>query len=169
MNQVAPSPLALTRLALLRSARFQAALSLAVLLAGGAGAASPDGKALFTSNCAGCHQATGRGVPGAFPALAGDVGKLLATQGGRAYIGHVVLFGLNGKISAGGQTYNGVMPAFGQLKDADLAAILNYVSTSWGNKLPSGQKPFTAAELAKDRQDKKTSAQMNTLRPKTVK
>ncbi|EYB67924.1 cytochrome c, class I [Deinococcus phoenicis] len=97
------------------------------------------------------------------------MGKLLATQGGRAYIGHVVLFGLNGKISAGGQTYNGVMPAFGQLKDADLAAILNYVSTSWGNKLPSGQKPFTAAELAKDRQDKKTSAQMNTLRPKTVK
>ncbi|GAA5532822.1 cytochrome c [Deinococcus aluminii] len=155
--------------ALTPSVLFKSALSLAALLAGVAAAASPDGKALFTTNCAGCHQATGQGVPGAFPPLAGHVGNLLAAQGGRAYVEHVVLYGLNGKISVNGKTYNGVMPAFGQLKDADLAAILNYVSTSWGNKLPSGQKPFTSAELAKYRQDKKTPAQVNALRPKTVK
>ncbi|GAA5511673.1 cytochrome c-552 [Deinococcus carri] len=147
----------------------QAVFSLAFLLAGAAAAAAPDGKALYTSNCAGCHQATGQGVPGAFPPLAGHVGALLAAPGGRAYLEHVVLYGLQGKISVKGQTYNGVMPAFGRLKDAELAALLNYVSTSWGNRFPKGQKPLTPAELAKVRQDRKTAAQVNTLRPKTVK
>jgi len=31
-----------------------------------------DGKALFLKNCAACHQPTGKGIPGAFPALAGN-------------------------------------------------------------------------------------------------
>lgn len=143
-------------------------LPLVALLGGGA-AAAPDGKALYTTNCAGCHQATGQGVAGAFPPLAGHVPELLAASGGRAYVAHVVLYGLQGQINVKGKTYNGAMPAFGQLSDAQLAAILNYVSTSWGNKLPKGQKPFTAAELTKARQTKKTSAQVHALRPKTLK
>lgn len=145
------------------------ALLLAGLLAGHAAAASPNGQALYTSNCAACHQAKGQGVPGAFPPLAGHVGNLLAAKGGRSYIEHVVLYGLQGQIKVKGQTYNGVMPAFGGLKDSELAAILNYVSTSWGNKLPKGQKAFTAAELAKTRKDKKTAAQVHSLRPKSLK
>ena len=31
-----------------------------------------DGKAVFQKNCAACHQANGKGIPGAFPALAGN-------------------------------------------------------------------------------------------------
>jgi cytochrome c len=30
------------------------------------------GEQQFTANCAVCHQATGEGLPGAFPALKGD-------------------------------------------------------------------------------------------------
>ena len=33
---------------------------------------STDGKSLFAKNCAACHQPTGKGIPGAFPALAGN-------------------------------------------------------------------------------------------------
>jgi mono/diheme cytochrome c family protein len=82
-------------------------------------AAAADGQALFLANCSACHQATGLGVPGAFPALAGD--KFVVGDG--KTVAHVVLFGRGG------------MPAFkGDLGDADIAAILTYVRSAWGNK-----------------------------------
>lgn len=34
--------------------------------------ASVDGEALFSAHCSSCHQATGQGIPGAFPPLAGS-------------------------------------------------------------------------------------------------
>jgi mono/diheme cytochrome c family protein len=121
---------------------------LLTILALGASASAATGKAVYQANCAGCHQVTGKGVPGAFPPLAGHFTQLLAAgAAGRSYVGHVALYGLQGSIKVNGQTYAGVMPAQQQLSDADLAAVLNYVATSFGNKWPAGQKPFTAAEL----------------------
>ncbi|MBP7651385.1 MAG: cytochrome c, partial [Phenylobacterium sp.] len=35
-------------------------------------AVAADGKELYLDNCAACHQPTGKGIPGAFPALAGS-------------------------------------------------------------------------------------------------
>ena len=37
-------------------------------------------------------------------------------------------------MSVMGQTYKGAMPAFGQLGDAELAAVLNHVRSAWANK-----------------------------------
>ena len=92
-------------------------------------AAAPDGQALFISNCSACHQATGLGVPGAFPALAGD--KFVTGDG--KTVAHVVLFGRGG------------MPAFkGDLGDADIAAILTYVRSAWGAKAA----PITPGDVA---------------------
>ncbi|HWW71104.1 MAG TPA: cytochrome c [Duganella sp.] len=80
---------------------------------------APDGKALFLKNCAACHQATGKGIPGAFPALAGS--KFVT--GERAEVATVLLKGRGG------------MPDFSEnISDADMAAILTYVRSSWGNK-----------------------------------
>ena len=94
-------------------------------------AAAPDGQALFISNCSACHQATGLGVPGAFPALAGD--KFVTGDG--KTVAHVVLFGRGG------------MPAFkGDLGDADIAAILTYVRSAWGNKAGPVAPQDVAAE-----------------------
>jgi mono/diheme cytochrome c family protein len=114
--------------------------------------------------CQGCHQPTGAGIPGVFPPLAGHVPEILAAKGGREYIIHVVLFGLTGEISVKGTKYNGAMPAFGQLKDEDVAAVLNHISTSWNNKLPAGQKAFTAAEVKAQRAKPLTAAQVNEAR-----
>jgi len=75
-----------------------------------------------------------------------------------------LLYGLTGEISVKGAKYNGAMPAFGQLKDEDVAAVLNHISTSWGNKLPAGQKAFTAAEVKAQRAKPLTAAQVNTAR-----
>lgn len=120
----------------------------AMLLAGTTLAAS--GADVYKTTCAACHQATGKGMPGTFPPLAGkSIPALLATAAGRNFVANVALNGLQGSLTIDGKTYNGAMPAQKQLSDADLAAVLNYVATSWGNKWPAGQKPYTAAELTK--------------------
>lgn len=98
--------------------------------------------------CQGCHQADGAGVPGAFPPLARHVPAILAAPGGRAYLPLVVLGGLQGPIVVEGVAYNAPMPAFASLSDAQVAAVLNHVASSWGNAaLLKGFKPYTAEEV----------------------
>ena len=81
-------------------------------------------------NCAACHQANGKGIPGAFPALAGS--KFVT--GDHAEVATVLLKGRGG------------MPDFSEnISDADMAAILTYVRASWGNKADA----LTEAEVLK--------------------
>src|SRR5580704_14097643 len=65
------------------------------------------GAATYYTVCATCHQTTGLGLPGTFPPLAGHAAAILARQGGRAYLEHVVLYGLEGEITVDGKTFNG--------------------------------------------------------------
>jgi len=87
------------------------------------------GEAIFLANCAACHQPTGQGLPGAFPPLAQSDFLL----GNRQDVMQAALFGLSGPITVNGQDYNGVMPSMGYLPDEDLAAVLTYVFSAWGN------------------------------------
>jgi nitrite reductase (NO-forming)/hydroxylamine reductase len=98
---------------------------------GSVAVAAADGKAIYDSKCAACHQATGQGVTGAFPPLAGnpnvtgDAKKVIAT----------VVKGMSGSLTVAGKTYNGAMPAWkGQFSNAEMAAVITYIRTSWGNK-----------------------------------
>ena len=78
------------------------------------------GKAVYTTQCAACHQAEGQGIPGAFPALAGS--KIAIED----LAGHLDIV-INGKAGS-------AMAAFGpQLNDADLAAVITYERNAWGN------------------------------------
>ncbi len=61
------------------------------------------------------------------------------------------------------------MPGFAQLSDADIAALLNEVATSWNNTFPDKQKPYTAEEVKAERTPKKTAEQVHALRPETLK
>ena len=91
-----------------------------------------DGKTLFAKNCAACHQANGQGIPGAFPALAGS-SVVLGTP---ADVAEVLLKGRGG------------MPDFsGSLDDGELAQVVSYARSSWGNRAA----PVTAAEIAAQR------------------
>ncbi len=130
-------------------------------------ALAQSGSSLFSQYCQACHQAGGQGQPGYFPPLAGHVQEILAKKDGRTYLVNVLLYGLQGEIVVKGKKYNGAMPALGsQLKDAEIAAILNYISTSFGNKLPPGQKPFTAQEVKAQRSKPLTPQQVYTWRKK---
>ncbi len=90
------------------------------------------GPQLYTTNCAACHGASGAGVPGAFPALAGD--PVVTGKNPKAQIG-IVLHGLHGTVIVG-KSYTSQMPAFPQLSDNDIAAIIDHERTSWGNNAP---------------------------------
>jgi cytochrome c oxidase subunit 2 len=78
------------------------------------------GEKVYAANCVACHQANGRGTPPAFPPLAG--GKL--SNGPKE--GHIDIV-LNGKPGT-------AMQSFKQLSDTDIAAVVSYERTSWGNK-----------------------------------
>src|SRR4030042_655639 len=109
--------------------------------------AKTDGASVY-QRCTSCHAATGSGISGVFPPLAGHAAKLVNTD--RTYPVQVVLFGLEGEIEVGGKKYNGAMPAFGnQLQDDEIAAGLTHILTSWGNDkmLPTGNKESTSAAI----------------------
>lgn len=89
-----------------------------------------DGKQIFSANCVACHQANGQGLPGVFPPLDGSEW----VNGDERIVANVVLHGINGEISVQGKTYKGAMPAFGHLSDAELAAVVSYVRSTWSNK-----------------------------------
>ena len=128
--------------------------------------AEVDGEAVFTANCAACHQATGQGVPGAFPPLADHLPDLYNAEGGRSYLIQVVLYGLQGAISVAGSSYNGVMPPFAQLSDEQLAATLNHELTSWGNDAQvDAFEPILPEEIAAERDAGLSSAQVYGARP----
>lgn len=92
--------------------------------------ATVDGKAVYAAQCAACHQATGQGLPGVFPPLAGSEW----VTGEPRVLANILLHGVEGSIEVTGQTYQGSMPAFAQLSDAELAAVASHIRSDWGNQ-----------------------------------
>lgn len=86
------------------------------------------GKNVFESNCLACHQATGEGVPNAFPPLAKS--DFLNADHDRA-IG-ILLHGRSGPITVNGKNFDSVMPAIA-LNNDQIANVLTYVLNSFGN------------------------------------
>lgn len=125
------------------------------------------GQQTYASTCSSCHQPEGQGVPGAFPPLAGHVPSLALAEGGREYLMHVVLHGLEGPIEVEGQTYNGLMPPWkGSLSNDQVAAVLNHVLTSWGNAdaFEGGFEPFVPSDVAPLREEELTPDEVHGLR-----
>ena len=96
-----------------------------------------DGKQIYIGKCAACHQATGLGIPGVFPPLAGSEWVV----GDEKILTLIMLHGVNGEMEVKGTVYKGAMPAWKSLSDGDLAAVMSYIRSDWGNK---------SAEIAPD-------------------
>ncbi|MYM93295.1 cytochrome c oxidase subunit II [Duganella vulcania] len=83
------------------------------------------GEKVYSTNCVACHQANGKGVPGAFAPLDGSA----VVNGPKAEQINVLLHGKKtGKYGAS------EMPAWKQLSDTDIAAVITYTRNSWSNK-----------------------------------
>ena len=89
------------------------------------------GAKLYEQHCVACHGAQGQGVPRAYPALAGNRAVTMpVTQN----LVQVVLHGGFPPATRGQPRPFGMPPFATVLSDADVAAVLTYVRTSWGNK-----------------------------------
>lgn len=88
------------------------------------------GEQVYNSSCVACHQVNGQGVPGAFPAIAGSK---IATGPMNGHMSMVV---------DGSQT-NPAMQAFGaQLSEVDLAAVITYQRSAFGNNMGDTVQPI---------------------------
>ena len=105
------------------------------------------------NRCVPCHKGNGTGMVGIYPPLVKHAPEVLMSS--RSYLITVLLYGLQGKIDIEGQKtgYDGIMPSHYSLKDEEVAAVLNYVLTSWGNDklLPKDFKPISADEIKAER------------------
>ncbi len=94
------------------------------------------GEKVYASNCAACHQPTGKGAPPAFPALDGS--KMVTGAKNEQ-----IMLVLNGKP-------NTAMAAFGkQLNDTELASVITYTRNSWSNKTGDAVQPAEVKSLRK--------------------
>ncbi|WP_027014804.1 cytochrome c oxidase subunit II [Comamonas composti] len=94
------------------------------------------GEKIYAANCAACHQASGKGA-GAIKPLDGSA----LVQGAPAEMMHVVLEG----------RANGAMPAWKQLNDTELAAVVTFTKNHWTNQTGQVVQPaqFVAARAGK--------------------
>ena len=111
----------------------------------GAAAELAHGKQVYETVCGICHGFDGMGKPGQAPPLA--LSEWVNTKGAQR-LARIPLEGLNGPVTVKGASWSLSMPAMGAaLSDADLAALLSYVRSAWGNKA----EPVTADDVKKAR------------------
>lgn len=122
----------------------------AALVAAAIPARAADGTDVFESVCAACHQSGGTGTPGLAPPLVDPA--LWQRLGDKApgYVANVMIGGLTGTITAGGQGYYGLaMPSQAHLTDEELLAAANHVLQDLnGSKLAVTPELITAARSA---------------------
>ncbi len=121
-----------------------------------------DGADVFQATCIACHQAEGEGKPGEFPPLAGNRDLFLAPD----FPAVVAVNGIEGPIEVGGQKIDNAMPPFDFLSDEEIAAVVNYVRSKWGNDAlaPADMPPLDAAAVAKVREKPMTAQEVHALR-----
>ncbi|HEY5615335.1 MAG TPA: cytochrome c [Bacteroidota bacterium] len=118
-----------------------------------------NGAQVFIGVCQTCHQATGLGVPGQYPPLAGSDWLIRDIETPI----RIVLYGIEGPITVKGSSYNNQMTPFhDKLTDDEIAAVLTHARSAWGNdaspvkpedveaiRTKSGARgPWSAAELS---------------------
>lgn len=101
-----------------------------------------DAAAIYSARCAACHQAAGGGLAGVFPPLAGSEW----VNGKAETLAAIVLHGVTGPLTVKGARYDGAMPAFGtQMQDTEIAAVLSYLRSQWGNRAEAVSAETVAA------------------------
>lgn len=87
------------------------------------------GQMVYLQFCIACHMENGEGVPSLYPTLVntdwvlGDKNRLIGT----------VIHGIEGSIKVNGEDYNNIMAKLDYLQDKQIAEVLTYVRTNFGN------------------------------------
>jgi mono/diheme cytochrome c family protein len=102
-----------------------------------------EGAKVFNTACVACHQGNGQGLAGQFPPLAGS--EWVLAEGPNRII-RIVLNGVAGPLNVKGADFNNAMPPWKEsFNDAQIAAVITYIRSEWGNKAG----PVTADQVKK--------------------
>ena len=83
--------------------------------------AKEKGEKIYAANCVACHQSNGKGMPPAFPSLAGSKVVLGPTD-------QQINILLNGKAGT-------AMQSFARLSNSEIAAVISFTKNSFGNNI----------------------------------
>lgn len=107
------------------------------------------GEKLYYQYCSACHQLNGQGASGRFPPIVNTDW----VTGNKERLIQVILNGMEGSLEVDGEVYNGVMPQHGFLKDDEIAQVLTYIRSSFGNDASE----ITSVEVAELRKKQEES------------
>jgi len=111
-----------------------------------AAASLANGKLVYTQNCLTCHQADGGGVSNMNPPLI----KTTYVLGDKLRLAKIILNGFSEKVEIDGEIYSNIMPSLNYLSNQQIADVLTYVRSNFGNKASA----VTVAEVSKARTGK---------------
>ncbi|MCU4166274.1 c-type cytochrome [Carboxylicivirga caseinilyticus] len=89
-----------------------------------------NGELSYKKHCMSCHQKDAGGIPKMYPPLS----KNSVISGDKDNLIKIVLNGMSGEIEVDGIKYNGVMASYRNLSDAEIASVLNYLRSNFGNE-----------------------------------
>ena len=108
-------------------------------------ALSKNGLKIYKSKCNGCHQGNGMGDGANFPSLVNSEWVIGDTE----KLAMIILNGVKGEISVAGKTWNSNMPMPGPLNAVELASVMTYIRTNFGNDTGDVVTPEMAAAAIK--------------------
>ncbi|MVZ67491.1 c-type cytochrome [Sphingobacterium sp. DK4209] len=100
-----------------------------------------NGQKVYTANCQNCHGANGEGLGKLYPPL----NDTMFLNLNRDKLACIVKDGMSGEITINGEKYNQAMPGVPQMNSTDIAYVLTYVTTYFGNS----KTHFTREEIEK--------------------
>ncbi|MBC8052376.1 MAG: cytochrome c [Sphingobacteriaceae bacterium] len=89
-----------------------------------------NGKQVYEQHCQNCHGTDGRGLAKLYPALT----DTLYLKNNKSQLACFIKNGLNDTITVNNIEFSGQMPAESHLPDIDIAAVITYITNSFGNK-----------------------------------
>ena len=84
---------------------------------------------VYVQFCLACHMEKGEGVPGLYPPIV----QTEFVLGEKKKLIDAVLNGMEGLVEVKGQQYNNVMAKMDYLSDEQIADVLTYVRSNFGN------------------------------------
>jgi len=89
-----------------------------------------NGSQLYQQHCQNCHGNDGKGLGRLYPPLTDS----MFLKRNKSSLACIIKYGLNDTITVNGDEFSGRMPAEPDLPDMDIAAIITYITNSFGNK-----------------------------------
>ena len=153
-------PAALAKLRGIRDNKLLAAVNSRVAWPGKPGAPEPpkivpltpeqttlaeQGRVIYSTLCAACHQPHGFGLDGLAPPLVDSEWVL----GNPDIPARIILHGMAGAVKVGPRTWNLAMPPLPHLTDEQIAGVLTFMRREWDHNAPPVETAAVAAVRAK--------------------